>query len=108
MNNIQTLGLKLIADNVSDSSRIFFKDRFFDFYDDTSGQRDHVVSKYKCYGKISPDHYIVHRKLSFTNKIDEDKDGAILGIFDLTKCTVISIEEESVEFDTFTIKLKWK
>lgn len=107
MNNIQELALELVQKNISKESQIHFKDRWFAFYDDKCGQRGHYVLPYTDYGnKIIKDSYIVKRVLSFENEVDKGKDGAVLGVLNLTKCKALSIKEESIEFENFTFYFK--
>jgi hypothetical protein len=105
MLNIQELGLDLIAKNISKNTRIEFKNDWFRFYVDWCGQRGHYVIPADYYGKLVPNKYTIKRVLHFTNAIDEGKDKAVLGEIDLTKCKVVAINEDSVEFENFTIYL---
>ena len=106
MNNIQKLGLQLVKDNISKEAWVEFDKRWFTFYIDNCGQRGHYIIPMKMYGNMIPDHYIVKRVLSFTNEVDEGKDGAILGVFNLTECRVLEIKEKSIVFENFTIYLE--
>ncbi len=106
MNNIQELGLELIKNNISHKATLRFKDDWFNFYIDSCGQRGHYIIPYISYGYLTKDNYIIKRALSFTNPIDEGKDKAILGVLNLTKCKVVSIEENKIEFENFTINLE--
>jgi hypothetical protein len=105
MLNIQELGLRLIADNISKGATIIFNDDWFTFYFDDSGQRGHYIIPYIRVNNIIPDHYVVKRVLKFVNMGDEGKDKAILGVLNLKKCNVVSITENSVIFESFKIVL---
>lgn len=106
--DIQSLGLKLVDENITENSRLFFKDDWFRFYIDTCGQRDHIIEPFIAYGHRVEDQYVIKRKLSFTNPEDVGKDGAVLGTIDLTKCKVASICSDKIVFENFTIIFKWK
>lgn len=103
---IQELGLDLVKANISKQSTVEFKKRWFTFHDDSCGQRGHYIKQYRAYGHIIPDHYIVKRVLSFTNKGDEGKEDAVLGILNLKECKVIAITELAVEFENFKVFFK--
>jgi len=106
MINLQELGLEIIKNNISQKCRIQFKDTWFTFYTDCSGQRGHYVMAYKPYDhKIIENHYIIKRHLSFINDIDVGKDKAVLGILNLEKCKIINIQEDKIEFENFTFHL---
>ena len=103
MNNIQKLALELVAKNISKDSTLYFKEDFFRFYIDSSGQRGHYIIPYNQYGSIIPNIYTIKRVLSFVNNGDEGKEGAVLGVLYLDKCKAILIKENSIEFEQFTI-----
>lgn len=107
MEKLHNQAIKYLNEHLSDKSRVAFKEDFFNFYDDTCGQRGHKIEKYKGYAtKPMYGLYRVIRKLSFTNEVDKGKEGAILGILDLTKTKFISLHEDKIVFDNVTIYLK--
>lgn len=107
MDKLHNEAIKHINEHLSEKTRISFKEDFFNFYDDTCGQRLHKVEKYKGYGtKPMYGIYKIFRKLSFTNQIDVGKDGAVLGILDLTRTELISIHKDRVVFENVIIYLK--
>lgn len=104
MNNIQEIALELIEKNIGPNTTIQFKDRWFTFYIDTCGQRGHCIIPYNPYGlKKVPNVYTILRVLSFENDEDKGKDGAILGVIDFSKCKALSILDNKIEFENFTI-----
>lgn len=105
--NFQEECLKLVAKELSENANITFKKRWFTFYDDTCGQRGHHILPYKPYDlKVIPNHYVIRRTLSFENEVDKGKDCAILGILNLKECKALSVTDESIEFENFTINFK--
>jgi hypothetical protein len=104
--NIQELGIKYVLENLSDKTRIDFRDIAVSFYDDTCGQREHKVEQYIAYGTRIKNHLRITRKLSFTNKVDEGKEGAILAIINMDQLAVLCIGKNEVIFDMLTIS--WK
>lgn len=72
----------------------------FQLYNDTSGQRsNYILPCYRGYGI-----HIVYRYLEFINNGDEGKDGAVLGEIHLDEANVISIKENEIEFEFFSIR----
>lgn len=108
VSRIQIIASELIEDNLSKECWIQFKDRWLDFYIDCNGQRGHYIVRYKKYTDANPYQYkyIIRRNLSFTNKIDEGKQDAILGVLDISKCKIISIQEDKIEFESFIFHFK--
>lgn len=106
MISLKQEAIKRVMRNVQNIKWIQFNNDAFSFYDDTCGQREHKVEQYIAYGHKVKDHLRVIRKLTFTNKVDEGKEGAILGIIDLGKLTLLSIEEKKVVFTLLTIHFK--
>ena len=104
MDKLHNEAIKYICENLSDKTWVSFKEDIFNFYYDNSGQRLHKVELYKGYD-VKPIYgmFKITRKLSFTNKEDEGKDGAVLGILDLTKAELISIHPKKVIFDIVTV-----
>lgn len=107
MTTLEKNALKSIYSNLNKDTNIGFTNGYFEFYDDTCGQREHTVEVYKGYGlKKVPGCFRVIRKLSFTNEVDKGKDGAILGILDVTRATLVSLSEDKVVYKEFTINFK--
>ena len=104
--NFQEECLKLVCKEISAESNLLFKEGWFTFYNDTCGQRGHYILPYKAYGRTIPNHYIIKRSLSFENEEDKGKQNAVLGILNLEKCKAISVSEDKIEFENFTIYLK--
>lgn len=87
-------------------------DNMLKFYDDTSGQRECYITPYGPGPDGVPDmwplHFTIKRKLSFTNKGDEGKQGAVLAVLCLhpdrfTATTHLKIEAKRLEIGSLVI-----
>jgi len=107
MDELHNNAIKYVSKNLTERTLVEFNNNFFSFYDDTCGQRLYRIEPYKGYDK-TPIYgmFRVIRKLAFTNQIDEGKEGAILGILNLTHCDFVSLHKDKVVFDNITIYLK--
>ncbi len=82
---------------------VYTVDSSFRFYSDNCGQRKASLQIYSyaipCYRSIDLDFgiYNIIRRLSFTNTVDEGKEGAVLGTLTLSRVKNVKIESKESE-----------
>lgn len=102
-NDLNALTRQIIKNKLNQYTRFRFKpDIGLSLYYDLAGQRDNfIVVSFS--NRDEHLNLLVKRYNTFENEGDIGTEGAILLEVTISKCKVIAIKENSIEFDTFVI-----